>query len=254
MEACARCGAALQPADAHCRSCGAPRTTVGRHIDATQQMAKPMVPATQPMAAQPVTTQPVAAQPASAGQPYTPPPHQQSAASAPAQPRPRPAANHALTAVANEAFTMVKAFEVAFGQPFPGWRAELREPVGPSTGGGKQALQAISIVDQQGHRLAIGSVDSSTRMATLRSHALVAAMHEARFDGDPFLVREADYKTFIDRVSNLLGSMSIRVKLETMAPTPKRRAPEPSRGLGMVWFVAVALAIAVAIAIAIAMT
>lgn len=237
----------MQPADAHCRSCGAPRTATGRSIVATQQMPATVVP-TQPMTAQmSQATPPDHAAPDQAS-------HGQAAQGGAAPGPKRPPANHALTAVANEAFTMVRAFEVAFGKPFPGWKGELREPVGPSTGGGKQSLQAISIVDQQGHRLAVGSVDSAKRAATLRSYAMVAAMHEARFDGDPFLVREADYTKFIDGVSNLLSSMSIAVKVETVAPSPRRAPPEPDGGAGFLWFVGIATVIAIAIAAYIALS
>lgn len=206
------------------------------------------------MPAAQVPTQPMAAQQPQDGRmthPWQEPEGRPGGRPAPVK---RPPANHALTAVANEAFTMVRAFEVAFAKPFPGWKGELREPVGPSTGGGKQALQAISIVDQQGNRLAVGSVDSSKRAATLRSYAMVAAMHEARFDGDPFLVREADYKKFIEGVSNLLSSMSMAVKVETVAPTPKRPPPEPDRGTNLLWFVAVATIIAIGIAAYIALS
>ncbi|MEM1028935.1 MAG: hypothetical protein AAGN82_01225 [Myxococcota bacterium] len=172
------------------------------------------------------------------------------AAPPPAARHRRSPAQHALTAVANEAFTLVRAFEVAFAQPFPGWRAELREPMGPSTGGGKQALQAISIVDQMGHRLAVGSIDSAKRTATLRSYALVAARHEARFDGDPFLVREPDYQRFLDGVSNLMSSMSFSVRVETMAPTPNvaSMAP-PASNATLLWLAVLITALALAVGI-----
>jgi len=123
-----------------------------------------------------------------------------------------------VTAVAGEAFTLSKAFNAAFRQPFDGWQAELAAPLGPSTGGGAQALQHVALIAPSGERVAVGSVDLARHTATLRSHALVDQLHQRRF-GAPLPVSTDAYASFQDVATRLLSGASFVVTVEVAAPS-----------------------------------
>ena len=155
-----------------------------------------------------------------------------------------------MTAVAGKALGMAEVFGNILSEPFPGWSAEAAEPMGPSTGGGKQALQHLSLVSPQGSRLAIGTIDWPQNRATLRTHAAVDSMHQQRYR-KPFPVSAADYQRFVDRVTSLLRSVNIPV---TMLSTPVQAtpglAPQPAAGSQRsrtwLWIVTAALLASVA--------
>ena len=134
-----------------------------------------------------------------------------------------------MTAVAGEAFTLTRAFNAAFARPFPGWQAELAAPVGPSTGGGAQALQHIALIAPSGERIAIGSVDPARHTATLRSHAMVDQLHRRRFRA-PLPVAQPEFKRFQDMVSRLLAGASFAVTVATVV------APEPQAESAQRWW------------------
>lgn len=119
----------------------------------------------------------------------------------------------AMTMMAGTALGMSEAFNAGFRSPFPGWRAELSEPVGPSTGGGKQALQPISIESHAGERLAIGRVDPVRRSAALRSYTVVSNLHSQRYSR-PIPVSAADYDRFIAQISTFFRAMQFGVTEE----------------------------------------
>src|SRR5512137_2481558 len=124
-----------------------------------------------------------------------------------------------MTAVAGKALGMTEVFADVIRAPFPGWSAEAAEPIGPSTGGGKQGLQHLSLVSPQGARLAIGTIDWSQNRCTLRSHAAVDSMHRQRLH-QPFPVSSAAYQGFVDRVVKLLSSVDITVTMVAAEPQP----------------------------------
>ena len=129
-----------------------------------------------------------------------------------------------LTEVAGEAFTIMHTFNLALGKPFPGYQAELAAPPGPSTGGGAQSLQHITLINPEGQRFALGSVDTAMKEVTLRSHPMIDSMHRARF-GCPFPVPASDYQDYIGKVSRLFSGASMAVTVETVvAPEARGRA------------------------------
>lgn len=119
----------------------------------------------------------------------------------------------AMTAVAGAGLSMAETFNQAFGSPLPGWQAELAEPAGPSTGGGKQPAQPITVVTPRGDRLAIGRVERVHRFVKLRTFDFVATMHRQRF-GRPLPLSESDYREFIDRLSVMFTSAGLTIEHE----------------------------------------
>ena len=117
-----------------------------------------------------------------------------------------------MTMMAGAGLQMAEAFNTTFPNPFPGWRAELAEPAGPSTGGGAQAAQPISIVAQNGDRLAVGRVEPVRRYVTLRTYDFVAAMHQQRF-GRQLPVTFADYQRFISMVSTMFVGVLVTIRV-----------------------------------------
>ncbi|MBI4699697.1 MAG: zinc ribbon domain-containing protein, partial [Deltaproteobacteria bacterium] len=169
---CPYCQAHAQPGVAYCSSCGQPLAAGGAGPQPWQQPAPYAAPVPQP------EPQPQPQQPA-------------------------PQINPMATVIAARAIDMAQLFAQILSQPFPGWRAEAVAPPGPSTGGGKQALQHLSLIAPSGGRLAIGQVRWTDNAASLRTHAVVDAMHRQRF-GQPLPVAEAIYAAFLDRISLFL--------------------------------------------------
>lgn len=147
-----------------------------------------------------------------------------------------------MTMKAGAGLKVSETYNAAFSTPFPGWRAELVEPVGPSTAGGKQALQPLTLISTRGDRLAIGRLDAVRRQVTLRGHDVLSRMHSERF-GQPFAVGARDYQQYLDKVGTFFVTSGYAVSFET----PSVSAPQApgSGGKGLLWVVIAALITAV---------
>jgi hypothetical protein len=270
-EFCNSCGAPWYQGAPRCSNCGSPPPQVlAPHMMRTQAMASAPPPPQQPLQAQPnatwaldehdtpravAPTRPMAAVPMQqAPQQQRPMANYPVMQQAPPPPAARPEKAYAMTMMAGAALGVSETFNAAFARPFPGWRAELAEPVGPSTGAGKQAQQPITLVSQTGDRVAIGRVDPIQRVVTMRTYGVVSKIHQQRY-ARAFLVAPGDYDGFIGRVGGFFKVMQFGVVEERYVPTGST-PPAPgssSSGLGRILWYLLALALVVAFALLIYM-
>ena len=134
----------------------------------------------------------------------------------------------------------------------PGWIAELAEPMGPSTGGGKQALQSITVISGAGERLTIGRVDQVRRSVMLRSYHAVSSMHSQRYDR-PLPVSKEDYDRFLETIGPFFKAMQFGITEERYVPPPMAVTGEDS-GRNMLFAIFVLAAIVFALLIYIVLT
>jgi hypothetical protein len=97
------------------------------------------------------------------------------------------------------------------------YKVELTAPEGPSTGGGKQAVQHINLVAEGAAVIVAGSIDGKAQVAELRSYARLSEIHAGRFHGERLPVGQAEYDALIDKIAKLLVQQQIQVKLEPAA-------------------------------------
>jgi len=152
------------------------------------------------------------------------------------------------TQVAQSAFNFSQYFTSAMAdvvvQGNPPRRVELLAPEGMSTGGGKQARQAVTLrSDVPGYPvITAGWADVPGRRALLRTHACLRAMHHQRFPDRPFEVDPSTYQQFFDIARDLLAACGLDVTIENQALASV--APRPAQAASTEMPVATATAIA----------
>ncbi|WP_404362333.1 hypothetical protein ACIHQR_20995 [Corallococcus coralloides] len=111
------------------------------------------------------------------------------------------------------------------------------EPEGPSTAGGKQARQAISLVDRKGTAPALvaGWVDVAKGQASLRNHEAVAKRFEFQH-GTPLELAPEEYEKFLTDVDEVLRTAAIQVRIlvpDESAPTRATVGQQAPRATGV---------------------
>ncbi|NPD29222.1 MULTISPECIES: hypothetical protein [Corallococcus] len=111
------------------------------------------------------------------------------------------------------------------------------EPEGPSTAGGKQARQAISLVDRKGTAPALvaGWVDVAKGQASLRNHEAVAKRYEFQH-GTPLELASEEYEKFLTDVDEVLRTAAIQVRIlvpDESAPTRATVGQQAPRATGV---------------------
>ncbi|WP_216672071.1 hypothetical protein, partial [Corallococcus exiguus] len=111
------------------------------------------------------------------------------------------------------------------------------EPEGPSTAGGKQARQAISLVDRKGTAPALvaGWVDVAKGQASLRNHEAVARRYEFQH-GTPLELAPEEYEKFLTDVDEVLRTAAIQVRIlvpDESAPTRATVGQQSPRATGI---------------------
>ncbi|WP_158617007.1 hypothetical protein, partial [Corallococcus exercitus] len=111
------------------------------------------------------------------------------------------------------------------------------EPEGPSTAGGKQARQAISLVDRKGTAPALvaGWVDVAKGQASLRNHEAVARRYEFQH-GSPLELAPEEYEKFLTDVDEVLRTAAIQVRIlvpDESAPTRATVGQQVPRATGV---------------------
>ena len=153
----------------------------------------------------------------------------------------------ARTVHAQQAMELTDLFSYKFGALRYGQKAprrlELKEPDGPSTAGGKQARQALVLVDDGDppQTMVFGWVDTTQRRCEVRSLPALGRQHQQRFSR-PIDFEVAEHQRLVE---DLRGFLKIQ-KIETVevepppppapsSPLPAPRAtPEPGASTGMV--------------------
>lgn len=127
------------------------------------------------------------------------------------------------TVFAMKALSLADMFKAAVGERPVGqatsYRAEMAAPEGPSTGGGKQAVQHIRLVAESGAAtLVAGSANQVEGAAELRSYEYLQWMHAQRFKGAPLPLEKAEYDAFLQRCQKFLANS--RLKTRIVQPPP----------------------------------
>ncbi len=124
------------------------------------------------------------------------------------------------------------------------FKVALASPDGPSTGGGKQSVQHITL-SREGLVVVAGAADQNERTAELRTFDYVSGTYAQRFRGSAVPLDRAAYDAFLKRAREFFALQSLPVTLLDAAPVA---ASAPPRGSGLVWVAAAAL-VAVAVAV-----
>jgi hypothetical protein len=129
-------------------------------------------------------------------------------------------ADDKLTEFTRLAIGLAQRFEMYFGpdgalarrKELPvGFRFELTAPDGPSTGGGKRAVQHIKIVPAAGATVVLGSTNAAEGTAEVRSYEYLAWVHEQRFKGKPLPLAQSDYQLLHGKVVRFLALEKLKV-------------------------------------------
>jgi len=129
------------------------------------------------------------------------------------------------TVVAGQAIGLAELFKFTVGKNkidagTTAYGAELSAPDGPSTAGGKQALQHLKLVPVDGGAaLVIGSANLVEKQAELRSFDHVDEAHRQRFRGAPFPVDLIKYNTLQQAIRKFFSDRDFTITTAVHRPT-----------------------------------
>src|SRR5262245_2003921 len=122
------------------------------------------------------------------------------------------------TVFAARAFGLAELFKLAVGPTrLEGpvvYTAELAAPDGPSTAGGREALQHVSLRPEGGGAtLVVGSANGVDQHVELRTYGYVARLYRQRFKGAALPFGEPAYGVLLEKMRGFFGSQGFRVSL-----------------------------------------
>ena len=154
------------------------------------------------------------------------------------------------TQVAQRAVSLAELFAARFERGLDGpvrFRVELSAPEGPSTAGGKQALQHIKIIpDGGGMAVVIGSADTTRGIAEVRTYEHVAALYGQRFRGAPIPVDVTRYYELGQGLATFFRAMNMAVtfaELDGGVSSAPVRATAAQPAGGRAWMVIVGVGV-----------
>jgi hypothetical protein len=119
------------------------------------------------------------------------------------------------TQVAARAVSLAELFAARFEQGLDGpvrYRVEMSAPDGPSTAGGKQALQHIKLVPLDGSpAIVIGSANTISQSAEIRTFEHIGALYAQRFRGARIPVDVTRYQELAQTLATFFRAMKINV-------------------------------------------
>ena len=136
------------------------------------------------------------------------------------------------TMFAQQAMDLAQLFKMTVGsQPVPGrtiYNVELAAPEGPSTGGGVQGVQHITLVPHGGDGASIvaGLANKANQTAELRTHAYLRQQHKRRSNAELPLDLKG-YDELLDRMTQFFSSQGLTVRRVDAAPEPAQLAAPP---------------------------
>ena len=163
------------------------------------------------------------------------------------------------TQFAMQALGFADLFNIKVGdQKVNGYRVEMSAPDGPSTGGGKQSVQHVKLMaeDGSGSVIVAGSANQIEKSAEVRTYEYLADLHAKRFKGARFPLDKPGYNLLVARMKSFFAEQNLAV---TMLDAPRPGAAggrqvvrpsepgAPSKGTMIGIFVAVAVIIAAAV-------
>jgi hypothetical protein len=161
------------------------------------------------------------------------------------------------TAVAGRAAEFSAMFNAKFEGGLHGpasFRIDLTAPVGPSTAGGKQALQHIRLVPVDGSAaIVIGSVSQPENTAEIRTFRHLAEIHARRFKGARVPIDVNAYRELNRVMHAFFVQQGFAVVLVDVTDAPASTYPPSMQGGGAPsqtpWIIA-GMAVAAAIGVA----
>jgi hypothetical protein len=161
------------------------------------------------------------------------------------------------TAVAGRASQFATLFNQTFAAGLEGpvnCQLDLTTPVGPSTGGGKQALQHLRLVPSDGSpAIVIGTVSQPENQAEIRTFRHLAELHARRFKGARVPVDVNAYRELNRRLHAFFVAQGFAVVMVDVTDAPASNYPPPAGGGGgsqMPWIIAgMAMAFAVGVVV-----
>ena len=147
------------------------------------------------------------------------------------------------TMFAAQAMGLAEIFQGVFAGGLEGpvhFKVELSAPDGPSTGGGKLALQHIKLIPPDGgSTIVIGSANPVEKQVELRTHGYLANQHAQRFKGASLPIDPEKYKGLIKQLQFFFtdqGMTVVMVDLPKVAEAPPE-PPAASATSPVVWVV-----------------
>jgi hypothetical protein len=136
------------------------------------------------------------------------------------------------TELAGHAIELTSIFSLFVGStPIPTtggvFAIDLTKPHGPSTGGGTQALQHITLIHGD-LTVVVGTLDQTTKKIEMRALELVGSQFRARWK-KPLAIQPADYDALIARVRVFAKSQSFLVAIKSRATEPVPVIPARAR-------------------------
>jgi hypothetical protein len=136
------------------------------------------------------------------------------------------------THFALKALSLADLFNVAVGgEPVSGYRVELVAPDGPSTGGGRQAVQHVRLVAGGAATITVGAANPVAGTAELRTWEHLRSLHAQRFAGASLPIDRAAYNQLLERMRAFFGDQEMNVVLVELAPDGAPPPLQPSRAL-----------------------
>lgn len=133
------------------------------------------------------------------------------------------------TQVAAKQLSLAELFEERFQAGLQGplhFRVELSAPDGPSTGGGKQALQHIKLVAPDGSgTIVIGSANAQAQTAEVRTFEQIAELYAQRYRGAAIPVDIVKYRELCQDLASFLRAMKLNVSMVDVASSIERLPP-----------------------------
>src|SRR6185436_17825261 len=125
-----------------------------------------------------------------------------------------------------------------------GYRVKLAAPEGQSTGGGKQALQHVSLIpDAGGATITAGSANQVEKIAEIRTFDHLKQLHAQRFGKKSFPLDRVSYNELVKRMQVFFTEQKLTMVLIDAAALPQEGSRAGMVALGL----AVALATAGAV-------
>jgi hypothetical protein len=113
----------------------------------------------------------------------------------------------------------------------PAYLPQLAAPDGPSTAGGKQALQHVSLIPEGGgDTIVIGNANTVEKRAELRSYRHVARTYSQRWKGAGLPFEKDPYEELIRQIQAFFSSQSFTVTVIDLATDGENRPARASRG------------------------
>ncbi len=127
------------------------------------------------------------------------------------------------TRFAMQALSLAELFNALMNEePIGSYRVELATPDGPSTGGGKQAVQHVRLLSDHSSTITAGSANPVAKRAELRSYENLAQAHAQRFKGEALALDRLAYNKLLEQMRKFFAQQRMTVVLIDAAAVPPR--------------------------------